>query len=493
MAPRFHFQYDEALAKPQTPELYDGGFSFEEEQQMLRGWCFKKGGGGGSQTSTVYQSQLPEYARPYYENMMGQAEAVAGEDYQPYGGQRIADFSPDTEAAQQGIRSIYMQGNPSVDLANMYTNMATQNVMGSQYNPGTIFNTYQQMGGYAPAQYGGSNFNYMDIAGQLPTIQSGQYQMQQPADVSTQDFSSAIRDQYMSPYMSGVIDRAKQGAYEDFARQKTIRHGDYAQAGAYGGSRQAVGDFLAEDALNNNLMDIEARGLQSAFENAQSQFERDRNARLQANLANQGMAFQTGAENLRAGLQGGLANLNAVLGGLTSDQAAQLQAQQLGEQSRQFGANLGETSRQFGTELGEQSAQFAANQDYQTQMANEQLQQFAAQYGLDANQLAGQLSGQLGGLGELSQGLALDRTGALASVGSDIQQQEQRYLDQSYEDFLNQRDYDRQTLSWLSGILQGVPVQANSSVVQYQPSPNPYSQMLGLGLGGLSLYNAMGG
>ncbi len=56
--------------------------------------------GGGNTTSTVYQSSLPQYARPYYESMMDRTLSESERPYQPYEGQRLAGMSDST---QQGL------------------------------------------------------------------------------------------------------------------------------------------------------------------------------------------------------------------------------------------------------------------------------------------------------------------------------------------------------------------------------------------------------
>lgn len=54
-----------------------------------------KGGGGGQPTTqTVNQTNLPEYAKPYFENIMERAQAESYRPYTPYGGDRIAGFTP---------------------------------------------------------------------------------------------------------------------------------------------------------------------------------------------------------------------------------------------------------------------------------------------------------------------------------------------------------------------------------------------------------------
>ena len=61
------------------------------------------GKGGGSQqpqSQTVTQTNLPEYARPYFENLLERTQAESYRDYTPYEGQRIAGFTPEQEAVQ---------------------------------------------------------------------------------------------------------------------------------------------------------------------------------------------------------------------------------------------------------------------------------------------------------------------------------------------------------------------------------------------------------
>ena len=51
-------------------------------------------GGGGPTQSTTYTSNLPEYARPYYERMMSRAEAESNQPYVRYRDDRLAGFAP---------------------------------------------------------------------------------------------------------------------------------------------------------------------------------------------------------------------------------------------------------------------------------------------------------------------------------------------------------------------------------------------------------------
>lgn len=267
--------------------------------------------------------------------------------------------------------------------------------------------------------------------------------------MATDRFSSEAAEYYMSPYAENVSDRLKRRAIEDDQRQQIYRDTEAVNASAYGGSRQAVRDYLAEEGMLNRLADIDATQAQAAYENAQMQFERDRQAYLQAGMSNQD------------------ASLRAYL----ANQGAYMTAQQAAEQSRQFGSNL----------------------DYQTQLANEQNRLASAGLDIDAAQAAAGAAATTGQLGTQYQSDWLARLQALAGVGSEQQRMDQLALDQGYTDFINQRDYPRQTINWLSSILHGVPVSPQSNVITYQPGPNPYSQLMGLGLGAAGIYNMMGG
>lgn len=318
------------------------------------------GGGGGQPTqSTTNTSNLPEYARPYFERMMGRAEEESNQPYVSYGGQRIAGFAPDTQTGFQQTRNV--QGAQNVQ--------AGSSLVGEAGLRGLGASSYQAN----------------------PIQQSA--------------FGSQQAEQYMSPYMQQVIDRQKAAAVQDFQEGRPSREAEAIKAGAFGGYRQAIQEGVAQRGLGEKLSDIEGMGRQRAFEQAQGQFERDR--------------------------------------------AASIQAQGLTEQQRLAGA----------------------------------------QFGLSGAGLGMQAGSALGQLGATEQGLGLQRAQALQQQGATQQQQEQRALDLAYQDFLDQRDYGRGSVDFLSRILRGVPVQP-ATVQNTYANPNPLTQFAGLGLAGLGAYNA---
>ena len=116
-------------------------------------------------------------------------------------------------------------------------------------------------------------------------------------------FDSDAAAQYMSPYMQQVVDVQKERAILDAQRQGAGRAAQAVQAGAFGGSRAAIQEGMAQEALGRQLAEIQASGQQQAFEQAQQQFERDRAARADAER------LGLGAAELAGGQARGLADL----------------------------------------------------------------------------------------------------------------------------------------------------------------------------------------
>jgi hypothetical protein len=78
-------------------------------------------------------------------------------------------------------------------------------------------------------------------------------------------------------------------------------------------------------------------------------------------------------------------------------------------------------------------------------------------------------------------------------LGGMQQAQEQKGYDTAYQDFLNQKNYPYQQLSYMSNLIRGTPMGMNTTSQVYQ-NPSAFSQVAGLGtagIAGLGLYNAM--
>lgn len=352
----------------------------------------KGGGGGGGGTQNVVQSNLPEYARPYFEDIMKRGQAESYREYTPYEGQRIAGFTPGQTAAQQATMNLQTPG--AINQGSAAAQQATQASMNAgQYTPG--------------------QFNAQTVNAQ---------QLTQPEMFGTQQ-----AQQYMSPYVQNVLDVQKAQALRDAQQAQLAQNLGAARQGTYGGARQLIATTERERNLADQMANIQAKGLQSAFENAQQQFERDRAAKLGVQ--------QLGSQQ---GLQAALAN-----------QQANLDAQRAAEQSRQFGT----TSRLQGLSQALQGAQ------------------------------------TLGQLGTQQQAADLQRIQAQAAAGAEQRALQQQYLDTAYADFLRQRDYPMEQLGYFSNLMRGMPVGLGSTQTTYAPPPSLASQIGGLGLAGLGMYN----
>ena len=88
---------------------------------------FTLGFGGGSTGSgqptqqTVSQTNIPSYAQPYVENMLGMASALTTQNqYQPYAGQMTAGFTPMQTQAFENVanQQIAPQIGQATDMAN---------------------------------------------------------------------------------------------------------------------------------------------------------------------------------------------------------------------------------------------------------------------------------------------------------------------------------------------------------------------------------------
>ncbi len=141
------------------------------------------GGGGGNQpqTSTSYSTNLPEYAKPYYEELLKQtgkqiyntddAGKVTGvKSYTPYPGERIAGFTPGQETIQRETMGL---GLPS-QFGQSRTGLTTGQAMGF----GTGAAGLGQAFGYSPMAISGGTFD------------------------------APAASYYMSPYQTGVTDIA---------------------------------------------------------------------------------------------------------------------------------------------------------------------------------------------------------------------------------------------------------------------------------------------
>jgi len=226
----------------------------------------------------ISQTSIPDYAKPYVENLLGQAQSYTDPSqnpYQQYMGERQAQFAPLQQFSYDN--AALMQGAPQLQDA---TAMAGSAGLGA-LNTGYTYNPFQ-----------------------------------------TKSFTSPeMAESYMSPYMKNVVERQQQDATRQAGIASQIQGAQAARAGAFGGS----GDYLmrgqARGNLNRQLGDIYAQGQQAAYTQGMGQFNQEQGAtQAAANLnAQQG---QFGAGLGLQGLQTALTGANA-LGNLGNTQYQQ--------------------------------------------------------------------------------------------------------------------------------------------------------------------------
>jgi hypothetical protein len=220
------------------------------------------------------ESNLSNWAGPYVTNMLGQGQALANMPYQAYMGPLTSGESP----------------------------LQTQafNTAGSLTTPTSIGNAATTAGNIATKA---SDLTYK------PT---------------TSAFDATQAQTYMNPYLQSSLTPQ----LEEARRQSQITQQQNAakmtQAGAFGGSRQAILDAETQRNLGSNLANITGTGYNTAYDKAMAQFNADQSRKAQENQ----FGATYGLQGLQTGLQAaqaqgglgatqastGLANLNAQLG-----------------------------------------------------------------------------------------------------------------------------------------------------------------------------------
>jgi len=411
-----------------------------------------KGGGGSQPTQqNVVQTNLPDYARPYFENIMNRAQAQSYQQYVPYENERTAYFTPGQLQTQQ--ETMRMQ-DPSqfYDASNIAYNSAMQAMQaGQNYQTGQFGaqmgpaeRVYSQ-GVYAPnIQAAQTDYNpqLQDIYAQRTAdvyapelsgfrdvdterVRSRDIQAAQsayrpelenilaggPERVSTdrlsaaqlsspKEFTTKTAQQYMSPYMQNVVDVQKREALRDAQIAQLGQNLAAARQGTYGGARQALLTGERERGLRTQLGDIQATGSEKAFGQAQQQFERDRAAQIQVGLANLTNEQQARVLSEANRLQAQGMNQDAALKTALANQQSGLQTQQLQTQT-ELQTALANLNTQQQARVQNEANRLQAqgmNQDaaIRTALANQQgdiaSQQLGAQTALQAalaNQQAG--------------------------------------------------------------------------------------------------------
>ena len=230
------------------------------------------------------ESSLSSFAGPYVTEMLGRGEALASMPYQAYMGPLTAGQSGLQDTAFQGLAGL---------------------------------NVPTSMGGFNPMSFTGAGYA-APTAAQAAAGEMGAYT---PA-------SGNVLQQYMSPYLEGAL----QPQYDAARRQSEIQaqnlQSQYGKAGAYGGSRQGVAEAELQRGLLDRMSGITGTGYQTAFEQAQKQFNTEQDRQMTA----QQRTNQYGMDVLGAQQDAGSVQRAIEQQGITADMAQF-------EQERDYGKN----------------------------------------------------------------------------------------------------------------------------------------------------------
>jgi len=460
---------------------------------------------GGSTTATNVnagvtgiESNLSNWAGPYVTNMLGQGQALANMPYQAYTGPLTAGAS---DLQNQAFTAAGSMSTPTA-MTNSATNLDTiaKAASGLNYTPDTFKNQFSAPTAYSPTTatnqfstptaYDATTFSSQFTAPTgIPeaTNFTNQYTAPTAYSPTTSAFDQSQLQSYMNPYLDKVLDPQLAEARRQAQITQTQNAAKMTAAGAYGGGRQAILDAENQRNLGMTLSDITGKGYNTAYTNAQQQFNADQNRKMQEAQfgATQGM----NAAQLQAqyGLSAQQANEMARQFGAQQKMTAAQQAAQFGqsanqatEASKQFGAQQGmtaaqqaaqfgqsaqqqnELARQFAAQQGLASAQSSAQYGQAANQANEAAKEYAANYGLQGLQTGLQAATAQGNLGAQSGQLGLQQLAQQMAAGQTQRDIESQGIAADMAQFEEARNNPFKMIQFQQSLLQGLPTSAQA-------------------------------
>jgi len=440
-------------------------------------------------TQNVVQttSNIGAAQQPYYNTAMQQAAGLLTAPTPIYDRERLEGFTAQQKNLQGQVAGLQTPGQFGT-ASNLAGIAGLGSLQAGQYTPGQFnVGAIGNLGNVRDANAERVQVERMQAAqtGYNPNLTT--FQMQAPAQ-----FGQQQTEQYMSPYIRNVLDTQKREAIRDARQGQIVQDLGAARQGTYGGSRQLLAGLERERGLGQQLGDIESRGLQSAFENAQAQFERDRAAGMTAQQQN--LAAQLGVQELgtNVGLQTALANLSNEQQARVNNQALSLQAQGMNAENalRAALSNQQADLSVRGQDL--QGAMQTQQLGLDAQRMAEQSRQFGSQQGLAGLAQANQAGQTLANIGSAQQQADLSRLGMQQGTAAQEQALEQQKRDLDYADFMREADNPYTQLQRYMGILSGVPQATTTTQTSTAPTPSIGQQLLGAGVTAAGLYKQFG-
>jgi len=253
------------------------------------------------QTINQTQTTIPDYAKPYVEELLGSAQGLTDPSQNPYMqylGDRVAQFTP---LQQQSFENAaLMRTAPQLGDATALAGMSGLGALNTQYT-------------FRPADF---------------------------ASTFTKDAQGNMTSPLMSPYMDAVVQRQQADAQRQADIAAQTMNAQAARAGAFGGSGNQIMRMQALGNLARQKGDIQAQGLQNAYQQAMQQY----NAQNQLNAQQQQFGAGLGLQGLQ-----------------TANQAASNLAN-IGQ--TQYGQNVGllNLQNQLGTQQQQQTQNILTNQ-----------------------------------------------------------------------------------------------------------------------------------
>ena len=153
------------------------------------------------------------------------------------------------------------------------------------------------------------NQAYQAYQGPLSAGESGLQQqaftgiggLQAPTNMGVNAFTAADAQAGMNPYLMASLNPQIEEARRQSEIDRIANAGRMTQAGAFGGSRQALMDMENQRGLQANIADITGKGYASAYDRAREQFNLDRDKRNQYGF--DVLARQEGAGATQRGIE----------------------------------------------------------------------------------------------------------------------------------------------------------------------------------------------
>jgi hypothetical protein len=217
-------------------------------------------------SQTISQTSIPDYAKPFVEDLLGKAQYFTDTEQNPYmqyQGDRQAQFTP---LQQQAFTNAgLMQTAPQLGDATAMAGMAGLGALNTQYT----FNP--------------SDFN---------AAFSG---------ATTRDAQGNVTgNTMMNPYMQNVVERQQADAKRQSEIAMQAQNAQAARSGAFGGSGNQNMRMQALGNLARQQGDIQAKGLQDAYAQAMGQF----NTQNQLNAQQQQFGAGLGLQGLQTAMTG---------------------------------------------------------------------------------------------------------------------------------------------------------------------------------------------